>query len=76
MSTNEIELKAQELLAVLQKNRRSSDWETRMRLFAGTDSRVLRRIPIIRRRVSVEKLLERQLQEFLENNTAIEKELA
>ncbi len=75
MSTNEIELKARELLAVVQKNRRSSDWETRLRLFAGNDSRILRRIPLIRRKVSVENLLERHLQEFLENNTTIEKEL-
>lgn len=70
-----VEIKARELLVVLNAEKRDPDWEQRMRLFAGNDSRVLRRIPIVRRKVLLQQAFVRDLENFIANLDSINAEL-
>lgn len=75
MSTGLVEQKAKELLEALQAERRDPDWEQRMRMFAGNDSRILRRIPLIRRKVAVQKSFAETVKDYLTNLENINTEL-
>ena len=70
-----VEIKARELLVVLNAEKRDPDWEQRMRLFAGNDSRVLRRIPIVRRKVLLQREFIQNLENFIANLDSINAEL-
>lgn len=70
-----VEQKAKELLEALQAEKRSSDWETRLRMFAGNDTRILRRIPLIRRLEGVQNSFSGQLKDFIHNLEEVRKEL-
>ena len=70
-----VEIKARELLVALNAEKRAPDWEQRMRLFAGNDSRILRRIPIVRRKVLLQREFIQNLENFITNLDSINAEL-
>ena len=72
---SEVEKKAQELLDALKAERRPADWEHNMRMFAGNDTRVLRRIPLLRRKQGVQNAFITGLEYFIQNIENIKKEL-
>lgn len=75
MTTGTVEQKAKELLEALQAEQRSPGWEQQVRLFAGNDSRILRRIPIIRRKVAVQTSFANNVTEYLQALQTINSEL-
>lgn len=58
---SKVETKIQELLQALEEEQRPSDWENRIRMFAGNDRRILDRIPITRQKVAIHKMLKESL---------------
>lgn len=58
---------AKEFLNVLELNQPSRDWEQRIYMFAGTDRRILDRIPLLRHKYNVHNHQIEKMREFIAN---------